>query len=56
MDYPTIHIFPAITSDILHHVVRNAVSMSHAEVVIEENTDKVIEVVGVEIANHAELC
>ncbi len=56
MDYPTIHIFPAITSGILDHVVRDAVSMSYAKVVIEENNDKVIKLVGIEIANHAEWC
>ena len=56
MDYPTVHIFPAITSGILHHVIRDAVGMSHAEVFIEENTDKVIKVAGIQIANHAKLC
>ncbi len=56
MDYPTIHILPAITSGILHHIVRDAVSVSYAEIVIEENTDEIIKVAGIEIANHAKLC
>ncbi len=56
MDYPTIHIFPATASGILHHLVRDAVSTIYFEVFIEENTDEEIKVAGIEIANHAKLC
>ncbi len=54
MHYPAVDVF-TVRSTMLHHLPRHTAGMAHREVVIEEDSNEIVEVTGIEFTNHAEL-